>query len=279
MQWFRFYSEALDDPKVQRLPGDLFKAWVNLLCLANEQDERGTLPSLDDITFRLRLDYQKCEDALLGLKRAGLLDLDPETDLYVIHAWDKRQYKSDLDATATDRKKRQRERERYVTRDVTRDISVTSRPMSRNVTRTDTDTDTEAEKIQKQTKEEAREEPAAPAAAPPKRVRELNPAPKTTTTERETRIPDDFGITPAMRDWAAERVPGLDIDYQLEEFCTYWRSVKTKRLDWVQTWQNGMIKAYQRMPPRAVRAAHTNPTMSGPMADQRVASWKSKVRA
>ena len=25
MEWFRFYDTALDDPKVQRLPGDLFR--------------------------------------------------------------------------------------------------------------------------------------------------------------------------------------------------------------------------------------------------------------
>jgi len=32
-QWFRMYAEVLDDPKVQRLSGDEFKAWVNILCL------------------------------------------------------------------------------------------------------------------------------------------------------------------------------------------------------------------------------------------------------
>jgi len=33
--WFRFYNDALDNPKVQLLPSDLFKTWVNLLCIAS----------------------------------------------------------------------------------------------------------------------------------------------------------------------------------------------------------------------------------------------------
>ena len=111
MQWFRFYSEALDDPKVQRLPGDLFKAWVNLLCLANEADERGTLPDVADIAFRLRMDDQKTADALRGLCRAGLLDGD-EDDGYSIHAWDKRQPDSD---SSTERVRRHRAKKQQVT--------------------------------------------------------------------------------------------------------------------------------------------------------------------
>lgn len=111
MQWFRFYSEALDDPKVQRLPGDLFKAWVNLLCLANEADERGTLPDVADIAFRLRMDDQKTADALRGLCRAGLLDGD-EDDGYSIHAWDKRQPDSD---SSTERVRRYRAKKQQET--------------------------------------------------------------------------------------------------------------------------------------------------------------------
>ena len=34
-RWFRMYEEILDDPKVQKLPDDLFKAWVNVLALSS----------------------------------------------------------------------------------------------------------------------------------------------------------------------------------------------------------------------------------------------------
>ena len=51
--WFRAYNEALDDPKVQRLPGELFKTWFNLLCVASRCG--GSLPALGDLAFMLRL--------------------------------------------------------------------------------------------------------------------------------------------------------------------------------------------------------------------------------
>lgn len=159
MQWFRFYSEALDDPKVQRLPGDLFKAWVNLLCLANLQEERGTLPSIEDIGFRLRMDDGAVATLLVELARRGLLD--DEYTGYRIHGWQSRQYRSDTDPTATDRKRRQRSRDREEKR-VTRDTSVTSRTMSQNVTRTESESDTEAETDQIQKEKQTRQRAPRP---------------------------------------------------------------------------------------------------------------------
>jgi hypothetical protein len=176
MQWFRFYSEALDDRKVQRLPGDLFKAWVNLLCLANEQEERGTLPPLDDIAFRLRLDHQKAEDALTGLRRAGLLEHNTDTDEYRVHAWDKRQYASDL---STDRVRKFREKQRETAHETERNKSETFQKRSRNAI----DTDTEADQIQNRG-EQSISPPAGAiggAGAPrhtPKAPTPLRPAPK-----------------------------------------------------------------------------------------------------
>lgn len=161
MQWFRFYSEALDDPKVQRLTGDLFKVWVNLLCLANEQEERGTLPLADDIAFRLRLDDQKARDALNGLRRAGLLEYNTDTDKYRVHAWDKRQFASD---DSTERVRRFREKQRETANETERNASETFLKRSRNAIDTDPDT----EQIQKQKQSISRGGgAAAPRNAPP----------------------------------------------------------------------------------------------------------------
>lgn len=38
MQWFRFYNEALDDPKVQTLPDNLFREKF-LACLSGDSNE------------------------------------------------------------------------------------------------------------------------------------------------------------------------------------------------------------------------------------------------
>lgn len=91
-RWFRYYDEALDDPKVQRLSGDLFKTWINLLCLASKSN--GKLPSNDDIAFRLRISVQDAQLRTEDLIMAGLIDIGPDRALSM-HGWTERQYVSD----------------------------------------------------------------------------------------------------------------------------------------------------------------------------------------
>lgn len=127
-RWFRFYAEALDDPKVQKLEPSTFKHWVNLLCLAAKND--GVLPSQEDIAFALRIDEIACQSLLDRLLIAGLIDIlkgGPNGSRIAPHAWSQRQYKSDV---STDRVKRYRERSRNV-----------------SVTPPDTETDTETDII------------------------------------------------------------------------------------------------------------------------------------
>lgn len=104
MAWFRFYHEALDDPKVQRLTPTLFKAWVNLLCLAARKG--GRLPSVDDIAFSLRASVNDAQQYIDELILLGLLDISPKGDV-TPHNWQGRQYKSDSSAERT-RKYRKR---------------------------------------------------------------------------------------------------------------------------------------------------------------------------
>lgn len=107
-QWFRFYSEVLDDPKVQMLPAAEFKAWVNILCLASKYD--GVLPDVSAVSFALRIDETGVLTLLERLLNAGLIDKrngGPNGYHYAPHSWAKRQYKSD---SSTDRVKRYRER-------------------------------------------------------------------------------------------------------------------------------------------------------------------------
>ena len=62
MRWFRFYAEAVYDPKVQRLPAAMFRQWVNLLCLASLNE--GTLPDSEGIGFALHLSLKATENLL-----------------------------------------------------------------------------------------------------------------------------------------------------------------------------------------------------------------------
>jgi len=120
-QWFRMYNEVLDDPKVQRLSGDDFKSWVNILCLASKND--GAIPCAEDVAFALRADPKKTAALIVRLCSAGLI-VTNETGMSP-HKWNERQYKSDV---STERVKRFRER---------------SKKPSETATETAPDTDTE----------------------------------------------------------------------------------------------------------------------------------------
>lgn len=75
---------------------------------------------------------------------------------------------------------------------------------------------------------------------------------------RARQLPDDFVISEAMRSWAEEKVPGLDIDAAFEEWSTYWRGRGSTMKDWAQAWRNGMLKTdargdYRRPVKRSLR--------------------------
>ncbi len=101
--WFRLYNTLLDNPKVQRLSASLFKAWVNLLCLASRC---GGKINPSDVDFALRT---KEGVGLSWLKTLAAEELFHEdgSGMYVPHDWDTLQYKSDV---STDRVKRFRQR-------------------------------------------------------------------------------------------------------------------------------------------------------------------------
>jgi len=74
---------------------------------------------------------------------------------------------------------------------------------------------------------------------------------KRASTRRGTRIPQPFVVTGDMRAWAAQEVPGLDVDRSTRSFVDYWRGVagaKGTKLDWVGTWRNWLRKDHERSP-------------------------------
>jgi len=107
-RWFRFYDEVVHDPKVQRLPGDKFKAWVNLLCLASKHD--GNLPPLADMAFALRLAEAKVMPLIGEFCQCGLLDVDESgaRATYSPHNWKNRQYQSDASKDRVQRHRNKR---------------------------------------------------------------------------------------------------------------------------------------------------------------------------
>ncbi len=132
LPWFRYYVEDLDDPRVQALPAELFKFWVNLHCVASRHD--GKLPS-KALAFHLRQDEQTIKDRLVELHEAGFLDRSKK-GAYSPRNWSVRQYKSD---SSTERVKRFRKR---------------SRKRDRNASQGATETAKETDQIQRQTQKQ-----------------------------------------------------------------------------------------------------------------------------
>ena len=97
--WFRMYHATLDNPKVQKLSGEHFKTWVNLLCLACRT--AGRLPCDADIAFALRVPETKVQPLLKRFIDAELVDVDG--DGLVMHDWDTLQYQSDVSTTRVQR--------------------------------------------------------------------------------------------------------------------------------------------------------------------------------
>lgn len=130
--WFRFYTEALDDLKVQKLPPHLFKTWVNLLCLAGQNG--GRIPSVDEMAFRLRMSAHDAEQQLSDLILAGLIDITDRG--HYPHNWHSRQYVSDSSAERT-RKYRERKQKQSCDADVTSHVTVPEQKQSRTESETD----------------------------------------------------------------------------------------------------------------------------------------------
>lgn len=128
-RWFRFYDDAINEPKLLKLSDALYRAWVGVLCIASKND--GALPPTDDVALLLRMKPEKAEAVLVELIKAGLLDQD-ETGKRP-HNWNARQYKSDV---SNERVARYRKRRGNGECNVTGNGTVTA---------SETESDTEAE--------------------------------------------------------------------------------------------------------------------------------------
>src|SRR5262249_22021146 len=74
LPWLKLWHEILDSPKIQLMSGELFKGWVNVLCLTCRHNNEGALPDLGSITFALRVSTKEAESLLLQLLNRGLLE-------------------------------------------------------------------------------------------------------------------------------------------------------------------------------------------------------------
>lgn len=79
---------------------------------------------------------------------------------------------------------------------------------------------------------------------------------------RRTLIPAEFEVTPAMREWARQNHPTVDVDFSTKGFIDYWQGEGAKKADWVATWRNRIRAEAQR------NAARTAPAVVKPRVEQ-----------
>jgi DNA-binding transcriptional regulator YhcF (GntR family) len=157
------YSEAVDDEKLRLLAFEDRWHFVAILCCK----AKGILDVPENLLLRkvavkLGVDMRTLEEVIRRLSEVGLIDKVTLQPL----AWNERQFVSDKDSTAAERKRRERAG-KAAKNDVTDESRVTSRVTSRtghgDVTRLEADTEADTE-----TKtEEKKEKPAQALAIPP----------------------------------------------------------------------------------------------------------------
>lgn len=120
MKWIRLYTKVPDDPKVQCLPAELFKFWINVLCLTGDAEQGSRVPNAPTLGWRLHLSTAHVEKLLQALNNANLISKCEPTDAgqnshYEIHDWEEYQKPSDF-SKERQRRHRDRHRDGVVTR-------------------------------------------------------------------------------------------------------------------------------------------------------------------
>jgi hypothetical protein len=123
--WFRAWDEMLTDPKMRDLTDAQWGIWLKLLCLANQQSQRGLIiienshkHSMSTIASLLntRSDKLATNLRLFSDKNMVEYDMQEESGYVLISNWNKRQFASDdVTARVLKHKERKRLRKRSIT--------------------------------------------------------------------------------------------------------------------------------------------------------------------
>ncbi len=157
--WFRFYSETLNDRKIQHICRTtsqpkvvIVGAWATVLALANDSPDRGALLltsdipfTLDDLADELGIDRETTANILTQFQRFNMLHVTE--GVYHTTNWNKRQFVSD-DSTKRVRVHRERIAQADCNDDETLQGRCSNAPETETETDQTTETDTEADNRQ-----------------------------------------------------------------------------------------------------------------------------------
>ena len=156
LPWFRMYADFLNDPKLISLAFEDQRHFIGVLALKCDGaiDDVADGDLLDRIVAqRLWIDHAVIRDVKRRLIAAGLIDARWQP-----LAWDKRQMRSDVDATGAERQRRYRDAQKH---NALRDAAVT-----RLEEELDKEEDTDKEEEEEKTKKTAPRKRAATPSQP-----------------------------------------------------------------------------------------------------------------
>ena len=120
--WFRFYVEAMHDPKLRQLSPTHRWLWVSVLAAARQSPIPGFLMVSDRqaMSESMLSDFaavrvSDVRSGLTAMESIGLIERDPSLDCWAVPRFSDRQFESD-DITARTRKHRSKEQGRNVPR-------------------------------------------------------------------------------------------------------------------------------------------------------------------
>lgn len=159
MPWFKIFSEARNDPKLESLTDAQHRVWFRLICFSSEQTERGTITGYDDLDL-LALEVSRGDTDLLHETLCRLVKLriiawsEDDCNRTEFINFAKRQARKPSDETpaVTTRKQNQRARDKQSAANVTPSNKVDNvgHAMSRDVTPIEEDVDVDREEDQEE---------------------------------------------------------------------------------------------------------------------------------
>jgi hypothetical protein len=141
--WIKLYHEILQDPKMGRLPDNLWRRCIELFLLAGElgaeidEDEKGHLPSTEELAWYLRQSPERLEAELVELAQVGILTKTESG--WLVTNFAKRQKHIDT----AERMKQYRERKKK--KELQESDAIDKDMVTRNVTKRNIETDKESE--------------------------------------------------------------------------------------------------------------------------------------
>ncbi len=260
MTWFKVDDKFHSHAKVARLgdDSDALALWVVAGSWCADQLTDGWVPAF--VARRLDPDYVRRAAALVrvGLWEEG--DRDGEKG-WLFHGWNEEGRQPTAEqvqqerALKTARQQRWREKHRAnsgrfsvdgdvdASTDASRDGDVDTAHVDTAPTRPDpTTTDSLRSSV-------VPPDASLRSASPPEGGTGKRTAAK---RERGTRIPDDFALTDAMREWGRANAPHVDGERETVKFVNHFKSVPGQRgvkLDWKRTWENWILKAADEYAP------------------------------